>query len=87
MTLKLVHIKINITNTYQRGLTNMIKGIILSIALLANQNSFIGVAENQHYISNSIQAGGYYIENDLDIHKDDVVAIVDGEVYIIECNH
>ena len=66
----------------------MIKGIILSIALLANtQNSFVGVAENQHYISNNIQQGGYYIENDLNIHTGDTVAIVDGEVYIIECNH
>ena len=65
----------------------MIKGIILSIALLANQNNFVGVAENQHYISNTIQAGGYYIENDLDIHAGDTVAIVNGEVYVIECNH
>lgn len=65
----------------------MIKGIILSIALLTNINNFVGIAENQHYISNSIQVGGYYIENDLGIHTGDTVAVVNGEVYVIECNH
>lgn len=67
----------------------MIKGIILALALLSNTqtNNFVGVAENQHYIVNQQLQGGYYIENDLDIHAGDTVAIVDGEVYVIDCNH
>lgn len=52
----------------------------------ATQDTFYGMAENPHYIINGTEQG-YYIEEDFNIHTGDTVAIVKGEVYIIECNH
>lgn len=49
------------------------------------QDNFYGVAENPHYITNDNE--GYYIEEEYNIHTGDTVAIVNGEVYTIECNH
>lgn len=51
----------------------------------AAQDNFYGVAENPHYITNGNE--GCYIEEEYNIHTDDTVAIVNGGVYTIECNH
>lgn len=62
--------------------------LLLIVSLLLTspaQDNFYGVAENPHYIVNGNE--GYYIEQELDIHTGDTVAIVNGEVYITECNH
>lgn len=62
--------------------------LLLIMSLLftpAAQDNFYGVAENPHYITNGNE--GYYIEEEYNIHKGDTVAIVNGEVYTIECNH
>ena len=62
--------------------------LLLIMSLLfapAAQDNFYGVAENPHYITNGNE--GYYIEEEYDTHTGDKVAIVNGEVYTIECDH
>ena len=66
------------------------KTLLLTLVLISSittvTDTFIGIAENEHYLINSSNEG-YYIEEDLGIHKDDIVLIVDDEVYVIDCNH
>lgn len=67
------------------------KTLLLALTLLSSnttlpQDRFIGVAQNEHYIINSNNEG-YYIEENLAIHTDDTVLIIDGEVYVIDCSH
>lgn len=59
--------------------------LIMSLLFTPAQDNFYGVAENPHYITNGNE--GYYIEEEYNIYKGDAVAIVNGEVYTIECNH
>lgn len=61
--------------------------LIMSLLFMpATQYNFYGVAENPHHIVNS-NGEGYYIEEELNIHKGDTVAIVNNEVYTINCTH
>lgn len=66
------------------------KSLLLTLILLSNQSSitdrFIGVAENEHYIVNHSNEG-YYIEEEIGIHKDDIVLISNEQIYVIDCKH
>lgn len=67
------------------------KTLLLTLAILSSNTTlptdrFIGIAENSHYIINTNNEG-YYIEEELGIHKDDTVLILNDEVYVIDCSH
>lgn len=62
------------------------KTSLLSLLLLNPmiEKPFIGVVENAHYAESLIENGGYYIEEEKDIQNGDLMAIVNGNLYVVD---